>query len=139
MHTGVVYHARPGWTTSRRGRVKRNDRGQRYMEKVRPWCGQPWDRERLKNRTERRFSFKAAYPRTARDWRSLSSSSSDVTSASLTASQSRRSAHPVNALMSFHLRRTERHSTTEYFHITVCILLFISHLNPALTSLSSSS
>ena len=22
------------------------------MEKVRPWCGQPWDRGRLKNRTE---------------------------------------------------------------------------------------
>jgi len=29
-----------------------NDRGQRYMEKVRPWCGQPSDRGQLKNKTE---------------------------------------------------------------------------------------
>ena len=36
----------------RRGRVNHNDRGQRYVEKVRPWCGQPSDRGRLKNRTE---------------------------------------------------------------------------------------
>jgi len=28
-----------------------NDRGQGQMEKVRPWCGQPSDRGRLKNRT----------------------------------------------------------------------------------------
>jgi len=34
-----------------RGRVSQNDRGQRQMEKVRPWCGQPSDRGRLKNRT----------------------------------------------------------------------------------------
>jgi len=33
-------------------RVNRNDRGQEKMEKVRPWCGQPSDRGRLKNRTE---------------------------------------------------------------------------------------
>ena len=31
-----------------RGRVSQNDRDK--MEKVRPWCGQPWDRGRLKNR-----------------------------------------------------------------------------------------
>ena len=32
-----------------RGRVNQNDRGlQRQMEKVRPWCGQPSDRGRLK-------------------------------------------------------------------------------------------
>jgi len=37
-----------------RGRVNKNDRGQGQMEKVhvRPWCGQPSDRGRLKNRTE---------------------------------------------------------------------------------------
>jgi len=35
-----------------RGRVNQNDRGQRQMEKVRPWCGQPSDRGRLKNGTE---------------------------------------------------------------------------------------
>ena len=35
-----------------RGRVNQNDRGQGYMEKVRPWCGQPSDRGRLMNRTE---------------------------------------------------------------------------------------
>ena len=34
------------------GRVNQNDRGQGYMEKLRPWCGQPSDRGRLKNRTE---------------------------------------------------------------------------------------
>ena len=33
-------------------RVDQNDRGQRQMEKVRSWCGQPSDRGRLKNRTE---------------------------------------------------------------------------------------
>jgi len=33
-------------------RVSQNDRGQRELEKVRPWCGQPSDRGRLKNRTE---------------------------------------------------------------------------------------
>ena len=27
-----------------------NDRGQGQMEKVRPWCGQPSDQGRLKNR-----------------------------------------------------------------------------------------
>jgi len=32
-----------------RGRVNQNDRGQRYMEKVRPWCGQPSAKEQ--NRT----------------------------------------------------------------------------------------
>jgi len=36
-----------------RGRVNQNDKGQGQMEKVRPWCGQPSDRGRLKNRTER--------------------------------------------------------------------------------------
>jgi len=35
-----------------RARVNQNDRGHRKMEKVRPWCGQPSDRGRLKNRTE---------------------------------------------------------------------------------------
>ena len=33
-------------------RVNQNDRGQGWMEKVRPWCGLPLDRGRLKNRTE---------------------------------------------------------------------------------------
>ena len=33
------------------GRVSQNDRGQRQIEKVRPWCGQPLDRGQLKNRT----------------------------------------------------------------------------------------
>jgi len=35
-----------------RGRVNQNDRGQGQMEKVRPWCGQASDRERLENRIE---------------------------------------------------------------------------------------
>ena len=35
-----------------RGRVNQNERGQKQMEKVRPWCGQPSDRGRLKNRTK---------------------------------------------------------------------------------------
>jgi len=35
-----------------RGRVNQNDKEQGQMEKVRPWCGQPSDRGRLKNRTE---------------------------------------------------------------------------------------
>jgi len=35
-----------------RGRVNENDGGQRWMETLRPWCGQPSDRGRLKNRTE---------------------------------------------------------------------------------------
>jgi len=35
-----------------RGRVSQNDRGQRYTEEVRPWCGQPSDRGLLKNRTD---------------------------------------------------------------------------------------
>jgi len=35
-----------------RGRVNQNDRGHGQMEKVRPWCGQPSDRVRLKNGTE---------------------------------------------------------------------------------------
>ena len=35
-----------------RGRVNQNDRGQGEMEKVRPWCGQPSDRGRLKIRSE---------------------------------------------------------------------------------------
>jgi len=35
-----------------RGRVNQSDRGQGQMEKVRPWCGQPSNRGRLKNRTE---------------------------------------------------------------------------------------
>ena len=34
-----------------RGRVSQTDRGQGYMEKVRPLCVQPSDRGRLKNRT----------------------------------------------------------------------------------------
>ena len=34
-----------------RERVNQKDRGQRQMEKVHPWCGQPSDRGRLKNRT----------------------------------------------------------------------------------------
>jgi len=40
-----------------RGRVSQNDRGQRQMEKVRPWCGQPSDRGRLKNRTEQGYGY----------------------------------------------------------------------------------
>jgi len=40
------------WTGSRYGRVSQDDKKQIYMEKVRPWCGQPSDRRRLKNRTE---------------------------------------------------------------------------------------
>jgi len=35
-----------------RGRVNQNDGGEGQMEKVRPWCGQPSDRGRLKNRAE---------------------------------------------------------------------------------------
>jgi len=35
-----------------RGRVNQNDREQTQMEEVRPWCGQPSDRGRPKNRTE---------------------------------------------------------------------------------------
>jgi len=35
-----------------RGRLNQNDRRQGQMEKVRPWCGQPSDRRRLKKRTE---------------------------------------------------------------------------------------
>ena len=35
-----------------RGRVNQNDRGQGEMEKVRPWCGQPSDRGRLKIRSD---------------------------------------------------------------------------------------
>jgi len=34
-----------------RGRVSQNVKGERQMEKVRPWCGRPSDRGRLKNRT----------------------------------------------------------------------------------------
>jgi len=38
-----------------RGRISQNDRGQINGEsRLRPWCGQPWDRGRLKNRTEPR-------------------------------------------------------------------------------------
>jgi len=39
---------------TRCGRVNQNVRRLGYLEKVRPWCGsgQPWDRGRLKNRTE---------------------------------------------------------------------------------------
>ena len=33
------------------GTVNQNDSGQRYMERVCPWCGQPSDWGRLKNRT----------------------------------------------------------------------------------------
>jgi len=40
-----------------RGRVNQNDRGQGQAEKVRPWCGQPSDRGRLKKRTGRRKSW----------------------------------------------------------------------------------
>jgi len=35
--------------------VNQDDRGQGQMEKVRPWCGQPSDRGRLKNRTEQLY------------------------------------------------------------------------------------
>jgi len=35
-----------------RGRVNQNGRGQGQMEKVRPWCGQPSDRGRLKNKEQ---------------------------------------------------------------------------------------
>jgi len=57
VHAGDEDHTRRGWTTSTRGqdshlRISQNDRGRREMEKVRPWCGQPSDRRRLKNRTE---------------------------------------------------------------------------------------
>ena len=40
-----------------RGRVSQNDREQRQMEKVRPWCGQPSDRGRLKNLTEQGYGY----------------------------------------------------------------------------------
>ena len=43
-------HQHMGGSSS--GKVNQNDREQRQMEKVRPWCGQPLDRGRLKNRTE---------------------------------------------------------------------------------------
>ena len=51
------------WTTPRldgqhqdvdrtfRGRINMNNSGESAMEKVRPWCGQPSDQGRLKNRT----------------------------------------------------------------------------------------
>ena len=58
MHEGEEGHARPGWTTSRRGQDslwKSQSEWQRTGingEKVRPWCSQPSDRGRLKNRTE---------------------------------------------------------------------------------------
>jgi len=60
--------ARPGWTTSRRGQdsrggVNQNDSGQGYTEKVRPRCGQPSDRGRLKNRTERNMYDRLLEPR----------------------------------------------------------------------------
>ena len=35
-----------------RERVNQNDRGQRFIKKVCPWCGQPSDRGWLKNRTD---------------------------------------------------------------------------------------
>ena len=35
------------------GIVNQNDRRQRSMQKVCPWCGQPSDRGRLRNRTSR--------------------------------------------------------------------------------------
>jgi len=38
--------------------VIQNDRGQGQMEKVRPWCGQPSDRGRLKNRTKQSYNCK---------------------------------------------------------------------------------
>jgi len=40
-------------------RINQNDRGQGLMEKVRPWCGQPSDRGRLKNRTEQNMTKSA--------------------------------------------------------------------------------
>ena len=43
-------HARPGWTTSRRGQDSPWKSQVRRTE-VRPWCGEPSDRGRLKNRT----------------------------------------------------------------------------------------
>jgi len=45
---------RTAWMDNRTvcGRVNQNDRGQGQLEKVRPRCGQPSDRGRLKNRTE---------------------------------------------------------------------------------------
>jgi len=54
-------YARPGWTTSTCGQdspwKSQNNREQRWMNKVRPWCGQPSDRGRLKNRTEQIPAF----------------------------------------------------------------------------------
>ena len=40
-------------------RINQNDRGQGLMEKVRPSCGQPSDRGRLKNRTEQNMTKSA--------------------------------------------------------------------------------
>ena len=40
------------------GRENQNDRGQRQIKKVRPWCGQPSDRGLLINRTEEQNSQK---------------------------------------------------------------------------------
>jgi len=40
-----------------RGRVNQNDRGQRQIENVRPWCGKFSDRGRLKNITEPKTWF----------------------------------------------------------------------------------
>jgi len=51
VHAGEEGHAQPGWT-GLSVEVNQNDRGQREMEKVRPWCGQPSDRGQLKNRTD---------------------------------------------------------------------------------------
>jgi len=41
--------------------VNQNDRGQGQMGKARPWCGQPSDRGRVKNRTEQAVHILEAF------------------------------------------------------------------------------
>jgi len=48
------------WTGLSVEESTRMTRGQGQMQKVRPWCGQPSDRGRLKNRTEHRCLFWAS-------------------------------------------------------------------------------
>jgi len=62
VHAGKKYHSLPHGQDGQHqyvdrtthGRVNQNDREQRLMEKVHPWCGQPSDQGWLKNRTKQR-------------------------------------------------------------------------------------
>ena len=58
MHAGEEDHARPGWTTSKRGQdspwksQSERQRTEINVGSIRPWHVEPSDRGRLKNRTE---------------------------------------------------------------------------------------